>query len=105
MWSGIEVSLDVVASNLPVIAPGLLKVARSTTAKWSNIRTGLFRSSRGKTTAQNTAIDVNKFEQDDTSMETMVDKRPDNGPNASGHLDGRSQKSVEETRYDVEQGV
>ena len=49
MWSSLEVSLDVVAACLPVIAPGLLKMARQGSFSWSHVRSSLLRSARNST--------------------------------------------------------
>ena len=49
MWSSLEVSLDVVAACLPVIAPGLLKMARQGSFSWSHVRSSLLRSAKHST--------------------------------------------------------
>ena len=49
MWSSLEVSLDVVAACLPVIAPGLLKMARQGSFSWSHLRPSLLRSAKNST--------------------------------------------------------
>ncbi len=49
MWSSVEVSLDVVAACLPVIAPGLLKMARQGSFSWSHLRSSLLRSAKNNT--------------------------------------------------------
>ena len=38
LWSSMEVSLDVVAACLPVIAPGILKLVRQGNLPWSGLR-------------------------------------------------------------------
>lgn len=49
MWSSLEVSLDVVAACLPVIAPGLYRLARTGALSWSHVMSMLMHPSRNRT--------------------------------------------------------
>ena len=73
-------SLDVVAACLPVIALGLLKMARQGTFSWSHLRSSLLRSAKHNT------IDASCNDLDqraaDRSMERMVS--PEQGRNSEG---------------------
>ena len=53
MWSSLEVSLDVVAECLPVIAPGLYRVFRSGGLNWSHLKPS-YLFSKGSTGAEKT---------------------------------------------------
>ena len=70
MWSSLEVSLDVVAACLPVIAPGLLKMARQGSFSWSHLRSSLLHSAR------NSTVDASSHglnqRAGDRSMERMI---------------------------------
>ena len=70
MWSSLEVSLDVVAACLPVIAPGLLKMARQGAFAWLHLRSALLRSAKNHTVdASSRHID---HQGEDMSMERIV---------------------------------
>ena len=73
-----EVSLDVVAANLPVVAPGLFKLFRSGGWSWSHIRSSFQRSSKNKS-----LIEINiaeKVESDDSGGNGFGMTGRSNGP-------------------------
>lgn len=49
LWSSMEVSLDVFAACLPVIAPGFLKLARQGRLSWASVRSLLTKTSKNRT--------------------------------------------------------
>ena len=71
LWSSMEVSLDVVAACLPVIAPGFLKLARQGKISWAGLRSLLFSASRNRTTRSESLEDL-KPTGGDIELERMV---------------------------------
>ena len=76
MWSSLEVSLDVVAACLPVIAPGFLKMARQGSFSWPHARTSLLRPNNNIT--ENASFQEAKHDGGDISMERMVNTEQSN---------------------------
>ena len=76
MWSSLEVSLDVMAACLPVIAPGFLKMARQGSFSWSHLRTSLLRSNNNIT--ENASFQEAKYNGGDISMERIVNTEQSN---------------------------
>ena len=103
MWSSLEVSLDVVAACLPVIAPGLLKMARQGSFSWSHLRSSLLRSAKSSTV--DASFHGPNQRAEDRSMEHMIspeqgrkneDKPRFDKPFAvPSHLDGDSREDLE----------
>ncbi|KAL9601619.1 MAG: hypothetical protein Q9179_002817 [Wetmoreana sp. 5 TL-2023] len=71
LWSSMEVSLDVVAANLPVIAPGLLKLSRQRKLSWAHLRSILTRGSRTRK-SRSESLENLKQTGEDVEMERMV---------------------------------
>ena len=87
MWSSLEVSLDVVAACLPVIAPGIYRLARSGALSWSNILSSLLGTRLSKNmTSNNKKSNIDNWRQRgrDQSTERMVD--PGYRGAGSGHV-------------------
>ncbi|KAL8739217.1 MAG: hypothetical protein Q9181_000108 [Wetmoreana brouardii] len=71
LWSSMEVSLDVVAANLPVIAPGFLKLTRQRKLSWAHLRSILTRGSETRN-VRSESLENLKKRGEDVEMERMV---------------------------------
>ena len=78
-------SLDVVAACLPVIAPGLLRMARQGSFSWSHVRSSLLRSA--KTSTVDAGFDGLNQGAGDRSMERMISPEQARMSEDKGRLD------------------